>query len=112
MGGEHSLKILAPQLLQFGINSVLKILNERMTYSMNEGINYKGVYRTAPATLGLLITGQDMFIRPEQARGCSTNTVVISSQKARPFLVGGPTASFWGRLWPLVKVFSGPKGQH
>ena len=31
VGGEHSLKISAPQLLQFGIDSVLNILNERIT---------------------------------------------------------------------------------
>ena len=28
---EHSLRISAPQLLRFGINSVLNILNKRMT---------------------------------------------------------------------------------
>ena len=38
-GGELSLRISAPQLLRFGINSVLNILNKRMTYSMNESIN-------------------------------------------------------------------------
>ena len=31
VGGEHFLKILGPQLLWFGIDSVLKILNEKMT---------------------------------------------------------------------------------
>ena len=31
VGGEHSLQISAPQFLQFGIDSVLKILNERIT---------------------------------------------------------------------------------
>ena len=31
VGDEYSLKISAPQLLRFGIDSVLKILNERMT---------------------------------------------------------------------------------
>ena len=46
MGGEHSLKILAPQLLRFGIDSVMKVLNER--------IKYKGVYRTAPTTPALV----------------------------------------------------------
>ena len=52
VGGEHSLKISAPQLLRFGIDSVLKILNKKMT----QWINYdKGVYRIAPATPGLLI---------------------------------------------------------
>ena len=53
-GGEYSLKISALQLLRFGIDSDLKILNERMTESMNEWINDEGVYRTAP---DLLITG-------------------------------------------------------
>ena len=42
VGGEHSLKILAPQLLQFGIDSVLKILNESI---LNEWIN---LFRTPP----------------------------------------------------------------
>ena len=60
VGDEHSLKVLAPQLLRFGIDSVLKILNERMTqimtYWINESVNDEGVYRTAPATPGLLIT--------------------------------------------------------
>ena len=32
LGDEHSLKISAPQLLQFGIVSVLNILKERITY--------------------------------------------------------------------------------
>ena len=30
-------------------NSVFIITNKRMNYSMNELINYEGVYRTAPA---------------------------------------------------------------
>ena len=55
-GCEHSLKISAPQLLLFGIDCVLKILNKRITYWINEWINDKGVYRTAPATPGLSIT--------------------------------------------------------
>ena len=36
VGGERSLKISAPQLLWFGIDSVLKILNKRITDSINE----------------------------------------------------------------------------
>ena len=36
IGGEHSLKFSAPHLFRFGINSVLKILNKRMTELMNE----------------------------------------------------------------------------
>ena len=54
MGGEHSLKMSAPQLLRFGIDSVLKILNERITQSVNQSVNDEGVYRTALATPGLL----------------------------------------------------------
>ena len=50
VGGEHSLKMLALTLLRFGIDSVLKILNKRITQSVND----KGVYRPAPATPGLL----------------------------------------------------------
>ena len=56
VGGEHSLKISAPQILRFGIDSFLNILNERITQLINEWINYEGVYRTAPATPGLLTT--------------------------------------------------------
>ena len=33
--GKNSLKISAPQLLQFGIDSVLKILNKRITELLN-----------------------------------------------------------------------------
>ena len=54
VGGEHSLKISAPHLLRFGIDSVLKILSKRITYQINELMNDEGVYRTAPATPGLL----------------------------------------------------------
>ena len=32
VGGKHSFKMSAPQLLRFGIDNVLKILNERTTY--------------------------------------------------------------------------------
>ncbi len=39
MGGEHSLKSSAPQLLRFGIDSALKILNERMTELINQRMN-------------------------------------------------------------------------
>ena len=38
------------------MDSVLKILNERIPYSMNQSVNYKGVCRTAPATPGLIMT--------------------------------------------------------
>ena len=54
VGGEHYLIMSAPKLLRFGIDSVLKIVNENMTQSINQSINDKGVCRTAPATLGLL----------------------------------------------------------
>ena len=55
VGGEHSLKISAPQLLRFGIDSVLKTLNKRITDLINELMSDKGDCRTAPATPGLLI---------------------------------------------------------
>ena len=61
VGGEHSLNISAPQLLWFGIDSVLKILNERITQSMNELMNHESVYRTAPATPGLLNRGTTLY---------------------------------------------------
>ena len=51
----------ALQLSQFGIYSVLKILNERITNSINELMSDGGDCRTAPATPGLLnIVSQDM----------------------------------------------------
>ena len=54
-GGEYSLKISAPQLLRFGIDSVLKILKKRITQWMNESINeWRKGYRTSPATQLLL----------------------------------------------------------
>ena len=34
--GEQALKISGPQLLRFGVNSVLKIVNERISKSINE----------------------------------------------------------------------------
>ena len=55
VGGEHSLKISAFKLLLFGIESVWKILNKRITNSVNELINYEIVYRTALATPGVFI---------------------------------------------------------
>ena len=43
-GGELSLKTLAPQLLWFEMDSVLKILNKRMTQLINELMSDKVVY--------------------------------------------------------------------
>ena len=37
------------------INRVMKIFPQTMTHLINELINYEAVYRTAPATPGLLI---------------------------------------------------------
>ena len=54
-GGEHSLKISAPQLLQFVIYDILKIWRKRLTHQLTQLINYEGVCKTAPATPGLLI---------------------------------------------------------
>ena len=54
-GGEHSLSKSAFKLLLFGIERVWKILNKRITNSVDELNTYKIVYRTAPATPGLLI---------------------------------------------------------
>ena len=56
VGGEHSLKISALQLLRFGIDSVLKILNERITDSINQLMSNGGDCRTALATPGVLNT--------------------------------------------------------
>ena len=54
VGGEHSLKISAPQLLWFGIDSTLNIFPQTITDLINELINHGGDCRTAPATPGLL----------------------------------------------------------
>ena len=53
VGGKHSLKVSAPQLLCIMIDSVLNILNLRITEMINESINYEPVCRTAPAAPGL-----------------------------------------------------------
>ena len=45
VGGEHSLKISAPQLLRFGIDSVLKIMTHKL-------INDKGVCKNSPGYTG------------------------------------------------------------
>ena len=55
-GGEHSFKMSAPQLLRFGIDGVMMVLNKRITNWINLWIKDKGVYRTAPVNPGLLIT--------------------------------------------------------
>ena len=49
VGGEHSLKMSAPQLLWFGIDSALNIFPQTISY-----LPYETVYRTALATPGLL----------------------------------------------------------
>ena len=54
VGGEHSLKMSAPQLLWFGIDSTLNIFPQTMSELINQLINYGGDCRTAPATPGLL----------------------------------------------------------
>ena len=55
-GGEHCVEISGPELKWFEIYDVLKILRKRMTQSISSLISDGGVYGTAPATLGLLIT--------------------------------------------------------
>ena len=52
VGGKHSFKISASQLLPFGIYDVVKIGRKRASESLND----EAVYRTAPATPGLLNT--------------------------------------------------------
>ena len=66
--GEHSLKSSAPQLLRFGLDSVLKILNtkdDQLNQLMNEWMHewQKCVYRTALATPGLLIIWKSFALR-------------------------------------------------
>ena len=56
VGGKQSLKISALQLRRFGIYDVLKIERKRMTDQPTQSIIYEAVYRTAPATPGLLKT--------------------------------------------------------
>ena len=53
MGGEHSHEISVPQLLWFGIDSALNIFPQTIAQSLTY-LNDKAVYRTAPATPGLL----------------------------------------------------------
>ena len=54
VGGEHFLKIIAPKLFRFEIDSILKIFSQRVSQLINQSMNYKGVCGTAPATPGLL----------------------------------------------------------
>ena len=67
-GGEHSLKIVTPQLLRFGIDSVLKILNTNND-PIDEWMKDKGVSRTAPATPGLLIIYGEKVSSPKERQG-------------------------------------------
>ena len=53
VGEEHSLKLSAPQLLWFGIDSALNIFPQTIAQSLTY-LNDEAVYRTAPATPGLL----------------------------------------------------------
>ena len=46
--GELSLKILAPQLLWFGIDSVLKVRNKRITHLINMNEFMKKVFIEQP----------------------------------------------------------------
>ena len=52
--GEHSLTISAPLLLLLLIYDIMKIWRKKLTDSLNQWINDKAVYRTTPATPGLL----------------------------------------------------------
>ena len=59
-GGWTFSQMSVPQLLRFGIDSALKILNEIINQWINEIMNLQGVYRTAPATPGLLNTSMKL----------------------------------------------------
>ena len=48
VGSEHPLKISAPKPLRFGIDSVLKILNKRITKSLNEEEEEKKKKKVTP----------------------------------------------------------------
>ena len=65
VGVEYFSKNVVFLALRFGINSVLKILNETITYSIND----KGVYRTAPATPGLRMIIFFFFLSCNEVRG-------------------------------------------
>ena len=57
MRDEHSLKMSAPKLFRFGIDSVWKIFelkDHSLTHLIIESMNCGAAYRTAPATLGLV----------------------------------------------------------
>ena len=75
-GGDHSLHISAPQLLPFGIDSVLKILNERITQLMNQSMNDKGVFRTGSVkhiiSLEAIISQQTVFFNQSFQSGHCT----------------------------------------
>ena len=52
--GERSLKVSAPQLLWFGIDSALKIFPQTISELIKQLISDGGDCRTAPATPGVL----------------------------------------------------------
>ena len=84
VGGEHSRKISAPYLLRLGIDSVLNILNERITEWIHEFMNHKAVYRTAPATSGLLKT---YIINKPWGKTIDSGWKKLESMRTRPVTV-------------------------
>ena len=66
VGGEYSLKMSATQLLRSGMDSVLMIMNGRMTDSISQSMSDVGDCRTAPDTPGLLIPLFNWYWSPGQ----------------------------------------------
>ena len=68
----------APQLLHFGVNSVLKILNKRMTNLMSD----RGDYRSAPATPGLLnISSLSLDVKRESTSKLDFSSIVRTDRQ-------------------------------
>ena len=80
-GGEHSLKISAPQLLPFVIYDIMKIW--RMNHWINEWNNHEAAYRTALATPGLLNRKSRNSMKSIQSRRCRKSSKSKKSRNIR-----------------------------
>ena len=85
-GGQHSLKISAPQLSPFVFYDIMKIWRKRMSDLTNEWMNDEAVYRTAPATPGLLISLPwyiFLILRSKSTRKTHYNLYLMKTKKKK-----------------------------
>ena len=104
-GGEPSLKIPAPQLLQFGSEGVLKIWMKRLTHLITWLISNGGVYRTAPSSPGLFNIYTSIYI----FRNLFSLLLDIFQRErkgGRGLHGSDPNPNIWGFLCAFVLAFS------